>query len=254
MTRDLARPRAGWYAWPMSTFTPAMPHGDLDEVLPGIHFVTGTTRPIFDGKPWQFSRNMIVVQGGDGLTLVNTVRLDDRGLAALDRIGRVRNVVKIGGLHGLDDAFYVDRYEARLWALPGMQHPEGVTPDVTLTPGGELPIDGASLFVFETSKLPEALLHLDRAGGVVIACDSLQNWGEPDRFFSDESAALMRQLGFITPVNVGPGWRGICEPQAADFARLLELPFDHVLGAHGTPVIGDARVRYAETFKRLYGV
>jgi hypothetical protein len=236
------------------TFTPVMPHGDLDEIFPGVLFVTGTSRPNFEGRQWQFSRNMTVVRDGDELTLVNTVRLDDHGLAALDRLGTVRHVVKIGAFHGIDDAFYVDRYKAKLWALPGAQHESGLTTDALLEPGGPLPFAGASLFRFDTAKAPEALLLVDREGGIAIACDSLQNWAEVDRFFDDESAAMMRQYGFIQPTNVGPGWARFCEPQASDFVRLLQLPFDHLLSAHGTPVIGGARERYAPTFKRLYGI
>jgi hypothetical protein len=37
------------------------------------------------------------------------VRLDEPSLAELEKLGRVANVVKIGSLHGRDDAFYVSR-------------------------------------------------------------------------------------------------------------------------------------------------
>lgn len=235
-------------------FTPLMPHGAITEPFPGVHFVTGTSRPLFEGMRWQFSRNMTIVRDGEALTLVNTVRLDEAGLAALERLGEVRNVVKLGAFHGIDDAFYVDRYRARLWALPGMQHESGLPTDAVLVPGGEMPFAGASLFVFATAKAPEGLLLVARAGGIAIACDSLQNWAETDAYFSPESAAMMRQIGFIKPANVGPGWMRFCEPRAEDFARVLELPFRHLLPAHGTPVVGDAKERYAATFKAMFGV
>lgn len=238
----------------MDTFTPVMPHGPLTEVLPGIFFVTGTSRPIFEGTQWQFSRNMTVVRDGDALTLVNTVRLDDAGLAALDRLGKVRHVVKLGAFHGIDDAFYVRRYQARLWALPGMVHESGLPTDEELRPGGPTPFAGASIFIFPTSKRPEGLLLVDREGGAAIACDSLQNWADTDPYFSPESAALMRQIGFIQPANVGPGWLRFAEPQPTDFTRVLELPFRHLLPAHGTPLLGDAKERYAATFRRMFGI
>lgn len=235
------------------TFTPAMPHGQIEEIFPDVFFVTGTSRPSFQGKQWQFSRNMTIVREGDTLTLINTVRLDEEGLAALDKLGRVRNVVKIGAFHGIDDAFYVDRYKARLWALPGHQHESGLATDAVLTEGA-LPFSGCSLFVFETAKVAEAVLRIDRAGGILVACDSLQNWADTDPYFDDESAAAMRQIGFITPANVGPGWRQFSEPQPSDFARLKNLSFRHLLSAHGAPLRDDAHPQLSSTFGRLFGV
>lgn len=237
----------------MHEFKPAMPHGDLEEVFPGVFFVTGTTRPRFEGVDWQFSRNMTVVRDGDALTIINSVRLDDAGLQALERLGEVKHVIKLGAFHGYDDPFYVDRYRPTLWALPGMTHEGGLATDAVLGPDA-CPIRDASVFAYETVKAPEGLLVIHREGGVVIACDSLQNWAAVDRFFDEPSAAMMTQFGFIRPTNVGPGWARYAEPQARDFARVLELPFRHLLSAHGTPVVGDAKERYAATFRELYGV
>ena len=136
----------------MADFVPVMPHGDLAEVFPDIFFVTGTTRPKFGDQQWQFSRNMTVVRDGEALTLINTVRLDDAGLSALDALGTVANVVKIGAFHGYDDPFYLDRYkQAKRWALPGMQHETGRATDIELVVGGDMPFSACSLFVFETS-------------------------------------------------------------------------------------------------------
>ena len=66
---------------------PALPHGAIREVLPGIHFVTGTVR--MTTPPIGFSRNMTIVREGERLVLVNCVRLDEAGLAALDALGKV---------------------------------------------------------------------------------------------------------------------------------------------------------------------
>jgi hypothetical protein len=74
---------------------------------------------------------MVIIRNGHQLSLINTVRLDDAGLAVLDRLGKVTNVVRIGAFHGRDDAFYLDRYGAKLWALPGMKHQDDRSTDVT---------------------------------------------------------------------------------------------------------------------------
>src|SRR5687768_17538536 len=105
-------------------FLPAWPHGALVEVFPDVFFATGSIR--FPGPiPVFGSRNMTVVRDGTSLTLINTVRLDDAGLAALDALGRVENVVRLAGFHGSDDAFYKDRYGATVWAVPGHVYARG---------------------------------------------------------------------------------------------------------------------------------
>lgn len=232
---------------------PALPHGAISEVLPDIFFVSGTRQWDFMDLRWQFSRNMTVVREGDALTLFNALRLSEPGLAELEGLGEIRNVVQVGGLHGVDDAFYRETYGAAYWAQPGAGQ-TGVPVDRALVPGGEMPVSGAELFVFETTKLPEAIIRLDRDGGVLIACDALQNWIEPDPFFSAESAAMMTEMGFFSPANVGPVWRQAAEPAAADFARLKAWSFAHVFCGHGAPLLHDAQAAYAETFRRLFDV
>ena len=238
----------------MTDHTPLMPHGKIEEVFPDIHFVTGTSRPNFGGVAYQFSRNMTIVREADTLTLINTVRLDDGGLAALDSLGKVANVVKLGEFHGMDDAFYLERYGAKQWALPGAVHFAGHATDAELTVGGPMPIGDASLFVFETSNQPEGLLRLDREGGILISCDSLQNWAVADDYFDEETVERMGAVGFIQPANIGPGWVRSSEPEASDFARLKQLTFRHLLPAHGTPIRDTAHEQLSATFAREFGV
>lgn len=242
----------GYKPRPVETdaYRPALPHGELTEVFPDIFFVTGTSTPNFEGVSWQYSRNMTVVRHDGALTLINTVRLDDAGLAALDALGKVEHVVKLGAFHGIDDAFYVDRYDATLWALPKATHESGKPTDRFL--GEDTPFPGCLVFEFETSDHPEALLILDRAGGVVIACDSLQNWTEADAFFSAESAAKMKQFGFFQKANVGPGFMRSCNPNASDFRRIERIGFRHLLSAHGVPLRDTAHVDLSATFARVF--
>ncbi len=238
----------------MSEFPPALPHGDLKEIFPDVFFVTGAMQTMLMGAPWRFSRNMTVVRDGADLTVINSVRLDEAGLAQLDALGRVANVVKIGSLHGRDDAFYKSRFGATLWSLPDMQHEHGLTTDKALTPDGETPFAGCRVFEFRTTKMPECILRVDREGGILIACDSLQNWLAPNELFSDESRQLMADMGFFEPANLGPLWRQVSEPRSEDFVRLLELPFRHALCGHGTPLRDTAKEEYGATIRRIFGI
>ena len=238
----------------MTDFPPQLPHGEIQEVLPEVFFVMGQTRPNFEGQEWRFSRNMTIVRDGDALTLVNTIRLDDDRLAQLEALGSVKHLVKLGAFHGRDDAFYRDRYGATLWAPPGMAHERGLRTDAELVPGNPGPCADARVFAYETSAVCEGLLLLEREGGVLIACDSLQNWSGPDEYFNEQSAKLMGQSGFFRPANVGPGWRNSAQPKSSDFVRVKALPFRHLLSAHGAPLLHDAHRTLSATFAELFGV
>jgi len=237
----------------MDKFPPALPHGPLEEVFPNVFFVTGMMKTMLMSAAWQFSRNMTVVRDNDALTLINSVRLDDASLAELDALGRVAHVVKIGSLHGRDDAFYRARYGAKFWALPGMVHEHGLVADQELSSHGEVPFAGCSVFTFHTTRRPECIIHIDRADGILVSCDSLQNWVEPDTFFSDESRQIMTEMGFFQPANVGPLWMQLNEPQTHDFDRLRALSFRHALCGHGAPLRDTAREAYSARFQRMFG-
>lgn len=236
----------------MTGYYSCLPHKKIEEVFEDVFFVTGTYRGEIAGSDWQFSRNMTIVRDGDELTLINAVRLDEDGLQALEQLGKVTNVVKIGSMHGVDDAFYKNCYKARFWAMPGMQ--QDLEVDAELVEGGEMPFSNASIFVFKTIKLPECILRLDREGGIMISCDSLQNWIKPDDLFSDESSAVMQNMGFFNKANVGPVWMQFNEPAAEDFVRLKQVPFRHALSGHGEPLRDTAQEDYNATFERLFGV
>lgn len=106
----------------MTALPPASPHGELTEVLPDVFFVTGGVRmaPLLS-----FSRNMVVVRQGERLVLVNSMRLHDTGLAALDELGTVTDVIRLAGFHGMDDPFYKERYGAKTWVVDGMTYHRG---------------------------------------------------------------------------------------------------------------------------------
>ncbi|RDE22615.1 hypothetical protein DV711_08485 [Motiliproteus coralliicola] len=238
----------------MDQFPPALPHGSLEEVFPNVFFVTGAMETVLQGMDWKFSRNMTVVRDDDRLIIINSVRLDEQGLAELDRLGKVTDVVRLGALHGRDDPFYVDRYDAEYWALPGVEHDTGLPVSRTLTEAGPHPISDASLFEFRTTKMPEGIIRLDRAGGILIACDALQNWLAPDEHFSDSSKEIMQQMGFFTPANLGPVWVQAAAPEGDDFSRLKELSFNHALCGHGEPLRDSAQEDYSATFERMFGI
>ncbi|WP_328186596.1 hypothetical protein [Marinobacter sp. OP 3.4] len=234
-----------------SPFPPALAHGAIEEVFTDVFMVSGAMETVLMDLDWQFSRNMTIVRDGERLILINTVRLDDSGLAELDRLGKVTDVIRLGALHGRDDAFYLDRYRARYWVTPGLEADDS-NQARPLDQTSSLPIGDASLFQFRTSNVPEGVLHLNRDGGILVACDALQNWLRPDEHFCDVTRERMSGMGFFTPANVGPVWLQAAEPAAEDFSRLKDLNFRHVLCGHGEPLLDSAHEQFSATFNRLF--
>jgi hypothetical protein len=248
--------RTGPMALVVRPHPPALPHGAIREVLPNIHFVTGTVRMTM--PPVRFSRNMTIVREGERIVLVNCVRLDEAGLASLDALGKVTDLVRLAGGHGMDDPFYRERYKAKVWAVAGQRYTAGfdanakdvyLEPDVAMGAGTELPLSGARLYTIRSSP-PEALLILDRHGGTVVAGDCLQNWAKTDAYFNGLARMIMPWMGFVRAYNIGPAWLKDGKPPREDLRGILGLEFANFLPAHGDAVIGDAREHYRAAIDR----
>lgn len=241
-------------------FPESQRHGDIRKVFENIYFVTGTVA-MNALLPMKFSRNMAIIKEGDELTLVNTVRLNEEGLAQLDKLGKVKNVIRLAAFHGMDDPFYKDRYNATVWSVDApyatgfSKHPKAeeiyFTPDVVLSDASDLPLKDAKIFEFKTSSLAELLLLMNVDGGIVVAGDSMQNISGPDQYFNFFAKIMMRMMGFFNPYNIGPGWIKITTPDPKEIKSVLNLEFEHVLPSHGEPVIGDARKLYEPTINKL---
>jgi hypothetical protein len=237
---------------------PALAHGEIREVLPGIHVVTGTVG-MPGPLPVRFSRNMTILREGERLVLVNSVRLDEAGLAALDALGKVSDVIRLAANHGMDDPFYRDRYKAKVWAVSGQRYSPGFSatnteiyfePDVAIDDSTVLPLAGARLYTIQ-SKPPEGLLVLERSGGTIVSGDCLQNWAETDAYFSFLGKIMMNMMGFIRPYNIGPAWLKQAKPSKETLRGILDLEFANVLTAHGAVVVGGARDRYRPAIARV---
>jgi hypothetical protein len=72
----------------------------------------------------KISRSMTIVKDNDNdeLTIFNSMRLGDQGLEALEKLGTIKNVVRLAGFHGRDDGFYRDRYKAKIYAIKGQAY------------------------------------------------------------------------------------------------------------------------------------
>lgn len=231
---------------------PALPHGEIEKIFENIYFVQGQVKmPML--MPMKISRSMTVIRDESGdLTLVNSMRLNEDGLRKLEDLGKIRNVLRIGGFHGRDDGFYREKYGAKIFAITGQpytrkmgdsQEANYLEPDEWLDESSQLPIQNARLHIIP-SKPPEGILLLGLEGGIAVTADSLQNTPGPDQYVNFLAGIMMKKFGFWKPFNVGPGWLQFGEPKESDVRAIIDLPFNHVLPGHGSPVIDGAKQKF----------
>lgn len=224
----------------MAQHSPAWPHSKIKEILPNIFFVMGTNVTQYEGVTLQHSRNMIIVRNLDKLSLINAVRLTENGLKELTSLGKIENVIKIGSFHGRDDAFYLENYHAKLWSLPNMEHENNRNADYILTPDSLMPFDNCGIIPFNSSKFPEAILHIQQDDGMLITCDSIKNWLTTDEFFSDSTAKIYEQQGIFGCASINKIWLQATQIDKSELLALKKLHFCHLLSAHGQPLLNNA--------------
>lgn len=224
-----------------------LPHGPIHEVFPDLFLVTGGFR---FAAGLTITRNMAILRAAGELTIVNSVRLSADGERELERLGRVAHVIRLGAFHGMDDPYYVERFGAKLWAPPRMPHAPGVECSELRT--DTCPIAGSQVFVFDLAAKSEGALLLERDGGILVTCDAYQNWTDFEGC-SFLGKIMMRVMGF-GPTHIGGPWAKQMGPDVrADFDRLLELPFQHLVPAHGAVLRDRAKEGLRVALQKRYG-
>lgn len=189
------------------------------------------------------NRNMIILKQGNALTLINPVRLNNQEETKLCGLGKVVKVLRLGDFHGLDDQYYIDRFDAEFWCQEGQSTYKVPKPDIIIEEGTPSPIDNSEFFIFSTAKFAEAALLL-KDHNLLITTDSIQNltnWS----YTTFLTKIVLRLMGFKKELLIGKPWIKRVTPKGesmrADFERLLELDFDHIIAAHGTLLRNNAK-------------
>jgi hypothetical protein len=227
-------------------FAPALPHDPITKLADGVHAVRGTFQM---GPALRISRTMTILEGADGLVVLNAMRLSEEGEAALAKLGPVKHLVKLSESHGVDEPYFVHRYEPEVWSMPEVRHQPGVTSMREL--GSDGPIAGGRMFGFPgTSGWKEVAYLVPSGGGTLVTCDSLQH--HVDTKHASLFARMMTpMMGFKGGLIVAPMWRKYQkisgEQVKSAFAELLAQPFANLVTGHGPAIVGgaDAQARSA---------
>lgn len=238
------------------TYPEVLPHDLPKQIAEDLFVVHGCVKPSAIAR---FTRNMAVVRDQGKLTLINPVRMNDEGLASLEELGEVAHVLRLGPMHGMDDAFYVDRYGAEFWSFEGGKTYTAPAISHALSEGGALPFTKASLFAFKHMKETEGAILLERSPSVLLTCDGIQSYATPPHTPHTNflTRLLMPLIGFPKKTLIGPVWVKLLvkdrEGIKAEFERLLTHEFDQLLAAHGTFLEKNAHAEVQQAFDKMFG-
>ena len=237
----------------MPAYPPPAPHGAIEVITPRLHIVRGSMRmnPIV-----RISRNMAVLRDDDGLTLVNPIRLDEDGERALEALGPVKRLVRLGAMHGVDDPYCKQRFNAEFWSQPGgTTYPEPAI-DRPLGDDTAQPLPDTELFCFKGTREPEAALLVRGTPNVLLTCDAIQHYDDYS-YCNLVARMAMPFIGFPKTTVVGPIWLKRMTPPGAslhgEFQRLLRVEFDALVGAHGTFLGSGAHGAVRRAVERAFG-
>ena len=233
-------------------YAPVYPHDELTNLYPGVYLLHGSIRM---GPGMRMNRNMIVLDNEGELILINPVRMTEEGLTRLEEMGKVKVVLRLGDFHGLDDQFYVDRYQCAFWAQDGQTTYKQPLPDRLIAAATPSPFPNSHFFIFEDAAYPEAALFLNEHQ-LLITTDSVQyhaDWS----YFSPFTKFAFKLLGFKPGINIGPPWLKRVTSKGcslkSDFDRMLSLDFDAIVGAHDLHMRSGAKDALNAAVRRVFG-
>ena len=162
-----------------------------------------------------------------GLYLVDPIAPDDARLAGVLKKAAVAGVIVTNVNHSRAAAAFADRFSAPIYAHGAARGAIDSPAVVELATGADT-LPGLSTILIEGAPAGETALYCPDQGGTLIIGDALINFGShgftflPAKYCSNPR--LMRK----------------------SLRKLLAYQFERMLFAHGTPIIANARARFAE--------
>ena len=223
----------------MPAATP-LPTFDLDQTLPG---------------GFRFPARMTALPlGGGGLALVSPIPMDDALMARIAALGEVRYLVAPNLFHHLYLGAAAERYPGARVLVPGALRKK--RPDLRIDGGLEEPLPedlARAVEVVPVTGAPVVEEHVffHREARALVVADLVFNVTAPRGLAAH---VLLRAAGCHGKLAQSRSWRFFVKDRARaveSVARILALPFDSVVPAHGDIVTENARPALAGALERL---
>ena len=226
-------------------------HDPIEMLFENVYWVHGSVRV---GPGMIMNRNMLIVKSAKQLTLINPVRLNNEEEKKLLALGDITVVMRLGDFHGLDDQYYVDKFNAQFWCQQGQSTYKTPVADTIISEGTQPNIPNSQFFIFSSAIYPEAALLLKDCG-LLITTDSIQylsDWSYTTAF----TKLMLKLMGFKLGLIIGKPWIKRVTPKGGsllnDFEALLKLDFKHIVAAHGTPLKNSAKEQLQHTVGKTF--
>jgi hypothetical protein len=188
----------------------------MREIAPGLFHWTTFHDPIGAAV----SSHLVTPAG-----VVVDPKVPEEGFAALPFAPQ--QVVLTSGLHHRDAQRFADEYGIPIRASRAAADRLGDRLDVEVFGDGDEVAPGVTAIELGVLAPDEGALHIAAGGGAIAFADGLTRYGDALGFFSDEL------LG-DDPQAVKDGLKNA-------FRELLSRDFEHLLFAHGDPIVGGGK-------------
>jgi hypothetical protein len=185
------------------------------EIVPGLYHWSAFHRPI---------NAMVSSYYVAPARLAIDPKIPEQGLDAMP--GRPEQIVLTIGLHDRDAAAFSDAFDAPIRVPePGLKRLGDSFEAEAYVDGEELAPDVRAIAI-DAIAPDEFALHIGVAEGALAFADGLVNY---------------RGLGFVPDSLLGEDPESVKRGLREAFRGLLSLEFDHLLFAHGDPIVGGGK-------------
>lgn len=198
----------------------------------------------------------IFYKSGDELVIFNSMRVNEATEAEIQKLGKIKHIVRMCDAHGLDDPYYVKTFKPTYWSfdtfkpVPGSPLPH----DKTLKEG-DTPIPNMKIAAIESGK--ECAFWIPDHGGTLICVDIIQNTVDLPVHASWFGKKMASWAGFMGECACAPPmWKLLHGKEHKKFIEtILSWDFENLFTAHGSARVGGAKPlcqkHFAESLGRL---
>ncbi len=188
----------------------------MREIIPGVFHWTTFHQPI---------RARVSSYYVQAAGIVIDPKVPEDGLEALP--SEPQQVVLTSGHHDRDSQRFADTFGVPIRASREADEYLGGELEIETFADGDELAPGVTAIHMGKIADDESALHIDANGGAIAIADALNHWGG--------------ELAFMRDSLLGDDPEGVKRGLLQSFGGLLTRDFDHLLFAHGEPLVGGAK-------------